>query len=123
LDDGTSTSGSQGAATSGDRGKSTSGDGGKSTSGEGGTSISGKYGTCISGRKGRSIVDIHGKAKSGLGGNLILSYQDNGNIKIASFFVDGEIVKADTFYECVDGKLVEVLNCTRWCCQSVQSVL
>ncbi len=107
---GTSKSGDGGTSTSGSDGISISGDIGKSTSGYGGTSISGAYGISISGTDGRSIVGIHGKAKSGLGGNLILSYQDNGNIKIASFFVDDEIVKADTFYECVDGKLVEVLQ-------------
>jgi hypothetical protein len=108
---GISTSGYRGVSTSGLGGTSISGLEGRSVSGESGTSYSGWYGTSISGVKGRSIVELDGKAKSGKEGNLIFQYSDEyGHIKYASFFVDGKTVKADTFYECVDGKLVEVLQ-------------
>jgi len=92
----------------GDYGTSTSGDYGTSTSGDYGTSTSGAWGTSISGEGGTSTVGVYGEAKSGLRGNLIFFYLDEcDNRKSASFFVDGDTVKADTLYRFEDGKLIE----------------
>jgi hypothetical protein len=113
---GTSKSGHCGVSTSRDEGTSISGNDGTSYSGEWGTSISGKngistsgdWGTSISGEGGTSTVGVYGEAKSGLRGNLIFVYLDEcDNRKSASFFVDGDTVKADTLYRFEDGKLIE----------------
>ena len=107
---GTSTSGAWGTSISGNGGTSISAHCGTSTSGDFGTSISMDLGTSISGAHGTSTVGFSGKAKSGLNGNLIFFYHDDkiGYRKSASFFVDGVTVKADTFYRCENGQLVEV---------------
>jgi hypothetical protein len=113
---GTSKSGHRGISTSRDRGTSISGNDGTSYSSDWGTSVSGKngistsgdWGTSISGEGGTSTVGVYGEAKSGLRGNLIFFYLDEcDNRKSASFFVDGDTVKADTLYRFEDGKLIE----------------
>jgi hypothetical protein len=100
--------GYRGSSTSGDMGHSTSGDRGISISGDRGTSITGDLGKSISGRGGTSIVGFRGEAQSGLNGNLIFFCIENGGInKSKSFFVDGVNVKANTFYRCEEGELIE----------------
>jgi len=106
---GKSTSSHYGKAISGDHGTSISGYGGQSISGRGGTSISEDRGYSTSGDYGTSIVGFRGEAQSGLNGNLIFFCIENGGItKPKSFFVDGVNVKANTFYRCEEGKLIEV---------------
>ena len=51
------------------------------------------------------------KAKGELGALLVVAEEYECNYAIKSYavgIVDGEIIKADTWYKCVDGKLVEV---------------
>ena len=51
------------------------------------------------------------KAKGELGALLVVAEEYDYSYEIKSYavgIVDGEIIKADTWYKCVDGKLVEV---------------
>ena len=88
------TAGSYGAATAGDRGAATSR----------GTSTVGKNGIACA--RGNGCM-----AKGGLGAVLVLVEENEDDFDIKSWecaVVDGEKIKADTFYKLVDGKFTEV---------------
>ena len=96
------TAGSYGAATAGDRGAATAGDRGAATSR--GTSTVGKNGIACA--RGNGCM-----AKGGLGAVLVLVEENEDDFDIKSWecaVVDGEKIKADTFYKLVDGKFTEV---------------
>nr|DAG57435.1 MAG TPA: hypothetical protein [Caudoviricetes sp.] len=111
------TAGDSGAATAGDRGAATAGSFGAATAGSFGAATAGDSGAATS--RGASAVGKNGiacargnnvRAKGGLGAVLVLVEERLNNYEIAHWKaveVDGETVKADTWYRLVEGKLVE----------------
>lgn len=103
------TAGYRGAATAGNSGAATAGDCGAATAGDRGAATS--RGSVSVGRNGCGLVrgnDV--KVKGGLGAVLVIyeENEDNWDIKEwLAFVVDGDDIKADTWYKLVDGKLVE----------------
>ena len=114
---GAATAGAYGAATAGDSGAATAGACGAATAGDSGAATAGAYGAATAkgsvsvGKDGCGLVrgnDV--KIKGGLGAVLVICEEnaDNWDIKEwLAFVVDGEDIKADTWYKLVDGKLVE----------------
>lgn len=95
------TAGDYGAATAGDSGAATAGDYGAATS-RGSASV-GANG--IAWERGNNV-----RVKGGLGAILVIAEEQPTDYNIAHWKaveVDGETVKADTWYRLVDGKLVE----------------
>ena len=103
------TAGYRGAATAGDSGAATAGDSGAATAGDSGAATA--KGSVSVGKNGCGLVrgnDV--KIKGGLGAVLVICEEnaDNWDIKEwKAFVVDGEDIKADTWYKLVDGKPVE----------------
>ena len=124
-DRGAATAGNCGAATAGDRGAATAGDYGAATAGASGAATAGYRGAATAGNcgaataKGSVSVGKNGcglvrgndvKIKGGLGAVLVICEEnaDNWDIKEwLAFVVDGEDIRADTWYKLVNGKLVE----------------
>ena len=104
------TAGYYGAATAGDRGVATAGNRGAATAGDCGVATS--RGRSEVGRNGIACVrgnDI--KVKGGIGAILVIGIEnlDNHNIKEwKAVVVDGEAIKADTWYTLVGGEMVEI---------------
>ena len=95
------TAGDSGAATAGDYGAATAGDYGAATS-RGSASVGANGIACARGNNVR--------VKGGLGAILVIAEEQPTDYNIAHWKaveVDGETVKADTWYRLVDGKLVE----------------
>ena len=95
------TAGDYGAATAGDSGAATAGDYGAATS-RGSASVGANGIACARGNNVR--------VKGGLGAILVIAEEQPTDYNIAHWKaveVDGETVKADTWYRLVDGKLVE----------------
>ena len=115
---GAATAGSYGAATAGDSGAATAGSYGAATAGDRGAATAGSYGAATS--RGSSSVGTNGlavargegvKVKGGLGAILVIAEENSNNYDIKEWkavVVDGETIKADTWYKLVGGKLVEV---------------
>ena len=98
---GAATAGYRGAATAGDYGAATAGDSGAATS-RGSASVGANGIACARGNNVR--------VKGGLGAILVIAEEQPTDYNIAHWKaveVDGETVKADTWYRLVDGKLVE----------------
>ena len=96
------TAGYRGAATAGSYGAATAGDSGAATSR--GKSAVGKNGLAVA--RGDGVM-----VKGGLGAVLVIAVENNDNYDIKEWkavVVDGEKVKADTWYKLVDGELKEV---------------
>lgn len=99
----------QKAATAGNRGAATAGHCGAATAGDSGAATA--KGSVSVGKNGCGLVrgnDV--KIKGGLGAVLVICEEnaDNWDIKEwKAFVVDGEDIKADTWYKLVDGKPVE----------------
>ena len=116
-DSGAATAGYRGAATAGYRGAATAGDRGAATAGYRGAATAGDYGAATS--RGSASVGANGiacargnnvRVKGGLGAILVIAEEQPTDYNIAHWKaveVDGETVKADTWYRLVDGKLVE----------------
>ena len=104
-------------ATAGYRGAATAGDYGAATAGDSGAATAGDYGAATS--RGSASVGANGiacargnnvRVKGGLGAILVIAEEQPTDYNIAHWKaveVDGETVKADTWYRLVDGKLVE----------------
>ena len=95
------TAGDRGAATAGDRGAATAGNFGAATS-RGSASVGANGIACARGNNVR--------VKGGLGAVLVIVEEREDSYNIAHWKavkVDGETVKADTWYRLVNGKLVE----------------
>ena len=104
-------------ATAGDYGAATAGDSGAATAGDYGAATAGDYGAATS--RGSASVGANGiacargnnvRVKGGLGAILVIAEEQPTDYNIAHWKaveVDGETVKADTWYRLVDGKLVE----------------
>ena len=109
-DNGAATAGNYGAATAGEKGAATAGEKGAATAGENGAATS--RGTVSVGDNGCGLARGNGvKIKGGIGSVLVICEENKNNYDIASWksvVVDGEKIKADTFYGLVNGEFVEV---------------
>ena len=107
---GAATAGNRGAATAGDRGAATAGNRGAATAGNSGAATS--RGKSASGENGLSVARGNGvRVKGGMGAILVIAEENVSDYDIAEWkavVVDGENVKADTWYKLEDGDLVEV---------------
>ena len=99
---GVATAGDRGAATAGDRGAATAGDGGAATArGKASTGYNG-----LSVARGENV-----QVKGGIGAILVIAEERDDTYDIVDWkavVVDGEVVKADTWYRLGNGELVEV---------------
>ena len=133
-DRGAATAGDGGAATAGDGGAATAGDGGVATAGYRGVATAGYRGVAMAGNCGaatagdRGAATARGKAstgsnglsvargknvqvKGGIGAILVIAEERGDTYDIVDWkavVVDGEVVKADTWYRLENGELVEV---------------
>ena len=109
-DCGAATAGEYGAATAGDCGAATAGNCGAATAGNRGAATA--RGSASSGENGLSVARGNGvKVKGGLGAILVIAEENKYDYDIKDYkvaVVDGEKIKADTWYELKEGELVEV---------------
>ena len=109
-DCGAATAGNHGAATAGDYGAATAGDSGAATAGDCGAATA--RGKALTGSNGLSVA--RGKnvqVKGGIGAILVIAEERDDTYDIVDWkavVVDGEVVKADTWYRLKNGELVEV---------------
>ena len=107
---GVATAGDRGVATAGDRGAAMAGDRGAATAGDGGAATA--RGKASTGYNGLSVA--RGKnvqVKGGIGAILVIAEERDDTYDIVDWkavVVDGEVVKADTWYRLENGELVEV---------------
>ena len=109
--------GDYGVSSAGDYGVSSAGDYGVSSAGDSGVSSAGDYG--VSSGRGCSSVGKNGiacvrgdnlKVKGGLGSVLVIGIENNNDFFLKEWkavVVDGEKVKADTWYKLFNGEVVE----------------
>ena len=128
------TAGDSGAATAGDSGAATAGDSGAATAGNGGAATAGNCGAATAGYRGAATAGYRGAAtsrgkastgsnglsvargnnvrvKGGIGAILVIAEEGEDTYDIVDWkavVVDGEVVKADTWYRLENGELVEV---------------
>ena len=125
-DSGAATAGNYGAATAGDYGAATAGDYGAATAGDGGAATAGDYGAATAGNygaataRGKTSTGSNGlsvargknvQVKGGIGAILVIAEERDDTYDIVDWkavVVDGEVVKADTWYRLENGDLVEV---------------
>ena len=133
-DSGAATAGNYGAATAGDSGAATAGYRGAATAGDSGAATAGNYGAATAGDRGAATAGDSGAAtargkastgsnglsvargknvrvKGGIGAILVIAEEGEDSYDIVDWkavLVDGEVVKADTWYRLENGELVEV---------------
>ena len=133
-DSGAATAGNYGAATAGDSGAATAGNYGAATAGYRGAATAGNYGAATAGDSGAATAGDSGaatargkastgsnglsvargrnvQAKGGIGAILVIAEERDDTYDIVDWkavVVDGEVVKADTWYRLENGELVEV---------------
>ena len=109
-DCGAATAGNHGAATAGDCGAATAGDCGAATAGNHGAATA--RGKASTGSNGLSVArGSNVKVKGGIGAILVIAEERDDTYDIVDWkavVVDGEVVKADTWYRLENGELVEV---------------
>ena len=123
---GAATAGNSGAATAGDRGAATAGDRGAATAGDYGAATAGNRGAATAGysgaatARGKASTGSNGlsvargnnvRVKGGIGAILVIAEEGEDSYDIVDWkavVVDGEVVKADTWYRLENGELVEV---------------
>ena len=115
---GAATAGNSGAATAGDSGAATAGDYGAATAGYRGAATAGDYGAATA--RGKASTGSNGlsmargnnvQVKGGIGAILVIAEEREDTCDIVDWkavLVDGEVVKADTWYRLENGELVEV---------------
>ena len=107
---GAANAGDCGAANAGDCGAANAGDRGAANAGDRGAAIVRREGKASVGKGGAAIGLGNGaQAKGETGALLVLTlYDDDGNIICAkAAVVDGEMIKADTYYTIENGELKE----------------
>ena len=122
---GAATAGDYGAATAGDRGAATAGACGAATAGACGAATAGDSGAATAGScgaatsRGSVTVGVNGTGlvrgngvmiRGGLGAILVIAEEEENSYDLAHWkavVVDGETVKADTWYKLMNGELVE----------------
>ena len=125
-DHGAATAGDCGAATAGDCGAATAGDCGAATAGDCGAATAGNHGAATAGdcgvatARGKALTGYNGlsvargknvQVKGGIGAILVIAEERDNTYDIVDWkavVVDGEVVKADTWYRLENGELVEV---------------
>jgi hypothetical protein len=117
-DSGAATAGYRGAATAGDNGAATAGNRGAATAGDSGAATAGNYGAATA--RGKASTGSNGlsvargknvQVKGGIGAILVIAEERDDTYDIVDWkavVVDGEVVKADTWYRLENGELVEV---------------
>ena len=104
------TAGYRGAATAGNSGAATAGDYGAATAGYRGAATA--RGKASTGSNGLSVARGNNvQVKGGIGAILVIAEEGEDTCDIVDWkavVVDGEIVKADTWYRLENGELVEV---------------
>ena len=117
-DRGAATAGNYGAATAGNYGAATAGDRGAATAGYSGAATAGDYGAATA--RGKASTGSNGlsvargknvQVKGGIGAILVIAEERDDTYDIVDWkavAVDGEVVKADTWYRLENGELVEV---------------
>ena len=117
-DSGAATAGDYGAATAGDSGAATAGDYGAATAGDSGAATAGNHGAATA--RGKALTGSNGlsvargknvQVKGGIGAILVIAEERDNTYDIVDWkavVVDGEVVKADTWYRLENGELVEV---------------
>ena len=115
---GAATAGNSGAATAGDKGAATAGDKGAATAGNSGAATAGDYGAATArgkastGSNGLSVARGNNvQVKGGIGAILVIAEERDDTYDIVDWkavVVDGDVVKADTWYRLKNGELVEV---------------
>ena len=112
------TAGDYGAATAGNRGAATAGDCGAATAGNRGAATAGNRGAATA--RGKASTGSNGlsvargknvQVKGGIGAILVIAEEREDTYDIVDWkavVVDGEVVKADTWYRLENGELVEV---------------
>ena len=117
-DSGAATAGNYGAATAGYRGAATAGDCGAATAGDCGAATAGDCGAATA--RGKASTGSNGlsvargknvQVKGGIGAILVIAEEKEDTYDIVDWkavVVDGEVVKADTWYRLENGDLVEV---------------
>ena len=117
-DSGAATAGDGGAATAGDRGAATAGNHGAATAGYRGAATAGDSGAATA--RGKASTGSNGlsvargknvQVKGGIGAILVIAEERDDTYDIVDWkavVVDGEVVKADTWYRLENGELVEV---------------
>ena len=115
---GAATAGYYGAATAGDSGAATAGYRGAATAGYRGAATAGDYGAATA--RGKASTGFNGlsvargsnvQVKGGIGAILVIAEERGDTYDIVDWkavLVDGEVVKADTWYRLENGELVEV---------------
>ena len=110
--------GYRGVATAGDRGAAMAGDGGAATAGDRGAATAGDRGAATA--RGKASTGYNGlsvargenvQVKGGIGAILVIAEERDDTYDIVDWkavVVDGEVVKADTWYRLENGELVEV---------------
>ena len=123
---GVATAGYRGVAMAGDRGAATAGDRGAATAGYRGAATAGYRGAATAGdcgaatARGKASTGYNGlsvargenvQVKGGIGAILVIAEERDDTYDIVDWkavVVDGEVVKADTWYRLENGELVEV---------------
>ena len=123
---GAATAGGSGAATAGDCGAATAGNYGAATAGDYGAATAGYCGAATAGycgaatARGKASTGSNGlsmargnnvQVKGGIGAILVIAEEREDTCDIVDWkavLVDGEVVKADTWYRLENGELVEV---------------
>ena len=117
-DYGAATVGYRGAATAGNYGAATAGNSGAATAGDNGAATAGNYGAATA--RGKASTGSNGlsvargknvQVKGGIGAILVIAEERDDTYDIVDWkavVVDGEVVKADTWYRLGNGELVEV---------------
>ena len=105
---GSASAGERGSASAGESGSASAGSWGSASAGESGSASAGYSGSASAGENGIACCR-GGKVKGGIGCAICCAeLDDNGNnIGIAAAIVDGEKIKADTWYTVKNGQFVE----------------
>ena len=117
---GAASAGSYGAASAGWKGAASAGSYGAASAGSYGAASAGEYGAAVSkgsadvGKNGIACVRGNGcKVKGGIGAILVIAEENEYDSDIKeweAFVVDGEKIKADTYYTLKHGEIVEADN-------------
>ena len=120
--------GEQGAASAGEQGAASAGEQGAASAGEQGAASAGAYGAASAGAQGAAvskgsadvgengIACVRGngcKIKGGIGAILVIAEENEYDSDIKEwkvFVVDGQKIKADTYYTLKNGEIVEADN-------------
>ena len=105
---GSAAAGESGSAAAGNKGSAAAGNCGSAAAGESGSAAAGNWGSAAAGKQGIACCR-GGNVKGDIGAVLALSELDNkgNNISAKAVIVDGETIKANTWYTLKNGEFVE----------------